>query len=111
VSSQRLLIFALVAVSIGLSWFVARRGSVGPMPLAECLTHGDCQRSERCVVVPKGDGFASYGQCGEPCVDDAACPNGWTCRGWVDEKGYLSPEKGRPADLPRVMACAHHKVE
>ena len=110
-SPQRTLIFALVGVSLGLSWYFARQQAGSPLPAAQCLTDADCRSQDRCVIVPKGDGFASYGQCGERCVDDSACLNGWTCRTWVDEKRYLSPERGRPADLPRVMACAHHKVE
>ena len=111
-TNQRLLIFALIGVSLGLSWYFASRGPIGgPQPRGQCLKHGDCQSSEQCIVVPKGDGFATYGQCGERCVDDSACPNGWTCRSWVDEKGYLSPVGGQAADLPRVMACAHHTVQ
>lgn len=106
-SRNQVLIFALVALSAGLSWFMLGRGPRGARPLAQCLTHTDCDVPERCVVVPKADGFASFGQCGPPCVDDAGCPNGFTCRRWVDEKGFLAPEAGRPADLPRVMACAH----
>jgi hypothetical protein len=108
---RRGLIFALVGLSLGLSWYFARKGTSGPMPRSECLTHANCQSSERCVVVPKGDGFATFGQCGEVCVDDTACPNGWTCRTWIDENGSLSPERGRAAELPRVKACAHHKVQ
>lgn len=108
---QSLLIFALVGLSLGLSWYFARSGSdAGPHPRAQCLTHANCQSAERCVVVPKGDGFATMGQCGELCTNDDACPNGWTCRAWVEEKSYLLPEQGRPAELPRVMACAHHTV-
>jgi len=61
-------------------------------------------------VVPQGDGFATMGQCGEKCVDDGACPNGWTCRAWVEEKDSLSPERGKAANLPRVKACLHHTV-
>ena len=109
-SRQGLLIFALVALGTGLSWYFARQGPAGPNPRASCLSNTDCESSELCVVVPKGDGIATFGQCCEKCVDDGACPNGWTCRAWVEEKSYLLPEQGRPAELPRVMACAHHTV-
>ncbi|MDP1829945.1 MAG: hypothetical protein Q8L48_42175 [Archangium sp.] len=110
-SRQSTLIFALVGLSLGLAWYMSSQRAPGPHPLAQCLTHDDCDPPERCVVVPKGDGFASFGQCGPPCVDDAGCPNGWTCRRWVDEKGFLSPEAGRPAEFPRVLVCAHHLVK
>ncbi len=105
------LIFVLVAISLGLSWYFARQGPVGVPARSQCFTHADCQSSERCIVVPKGDGFASLGQCGEKCVDDSACHNGWTCRAWVEEKEYLSPEAGKAAGLPRVKACLHHTVQ
>ena len=104
-------IFLLVAVSFGLSWFFARRGPVGVSARSDCLTSADCQSTEACVIVPKGDGFATLGQCGEKCIDDDGCPNGWTCRAWIEEHGYLSPERGRGAELPRVKACAHHSVQ
>lgn len=105
------LIFALVGVSLGLSWYFARQGPLGPAARSQCLTHSDCQSSERCVLIPKGDGFATFGQCGELCVDDGACPNGWTCRVWIDQRGSLTSEQSLPAELPRVKACAHHTVQ
>lgn len=104
-------IFPLLALSLGLSWYFARQGPVGPGARSTCLTNSDCQSTEACVIVPKGDGFASLGQCGEKCIDDDGCPNGWTCRAWIEEHGYLSPERGRGAELPRVKACAHHSVQ
>ncbi|HEY1088160.1 MAG TPA: hypothetical protein VGE37_10715 [Archangium sp.] len=104
------LIFALLGLSLGLSWFFARRGDTGPAPRSECLAHSNCQSSERCVVVPKGDGFATFGQCGELCTDDAQCPNGWKCRTWVDENQTLGPERGKGPQAPRVQACAHQSV-
>ena len=110
-SRRTRLILLLVGVSVGIAWFLARRGPVGPTPRAQCLSDSQCESSERCVVVPKGDGFATMGQCGEVCVDDTGCPNGWQCRSWVEEKGFLSPERGRAPELPRVMACAHQSVQ
>ncbi len=110
-SRLQLWIFALLGLSLGLSWYFARQGPIGPAARSECLTHADCQSSERCVVVPKGDGFATFGHCGEKCINDDGCANGWTCRAWVEDKGYLLPERGRPPDVPRVLACAHHTVQ
>lgn len=109
-SQYRNWIFGLLAVSLALSLFFARTGSDLPHPRAECMSHGDCQSNERCVVVPKGDGFATMGHCGELCEDDSACANGWNCRAWVEDKGYLSPERGNAADAPRVKVCQHHTV-
>ena len=105
------LIFALVGVSLALSWYFARSGADAPRPRAQCLSHTDCQSSERCVVVPKGDGFATFGQCGELCTEDAACPNGWDCRPWVEEQGHLGPEKGKAPELARVQVCMHRAVQ
>ena len=104
------IIFALVGISVFLSWFMTRRGELGPAAGSQCLGHRDCRPNERCVVVPSGDGFATFGQCGEACSDDTACLNGWRCFSWVDEKAILSPERGQAAELPRVKACAHHAV-
>lgn len=104
-------IFALVGISVFVSWFMTRRGDLGPAAGSQCLAHGDCRPNERCVVVPKGDGFATFGHCGEVCTDDAACLNGWKCFSWVDDKGFLSPARGQAAELPRVRACAHHAVQ
>jgi hypothetical protein len=112
VSRRQLLIFALVGLSAGLSWYFVMQGRpTGPNPRASCLTTADCESSELCVIVPKGDGFATFGQCGERCTTDDGCPNGWTCRAWVEEKGYLLPDRGQGAEVPRVKACAHHTVK
>lgn len=109
---QRGLIFALVGLSLALSGYFAKSGGDGlPHRLEQCLTNPDCQPDERCVVVPKDDGFATMGQCGPLCSDDSTCPNGWNCRAWVEEKGYLSPERGKAAELPRVKVCMHHTVQ
>lgn len=99
-------VLPLVAVSALLSFFFARGGPVGASPRATCLLDVDCQKGERCIVVPKGDGFATLGQCGEACADDSACANGWSCMSWAEEKGYLVPATGR-GEGPRVKACGH----
>lgn len=104
------LIFALVGISLGLSWFMARRGDQGPEGGADCLSHANCRADERCVLVPRGDGFASFGTCGGACSEDVDCPNGWRCFSWVDQKGALSPAPRDGAGLTRVKACAHHAV-
>lgn len=101
-------VWGLLAVSLAISLFFARTGA-----RAECLSHRDCQANERCVVIPKGDGFATFGRCGELCEDDSACADGWTCRGWVEEgsQGYLGSERGKAPELPRVKVCQHHTVQ
>lgn len=104
-------VLPLVALSVVLSWWEAKRHATGPHPRAQCLTDDNCQDGERCVVVPNPDGAASFGQCGEVCSDDSACANGWTCRAWVVEKGYLTPARGRDASLPREKVCAHQSVQ
>ncbi|MFO0593797.1 MAG: hypothetical protein U0228_00765 [Myxococcaceae bacterium] len=103
-------IFALVGLSLVLSWVFARRGPVSAESYQECLSHADCKSTERCVVVPKGDGFATLGRCGEPCQSDADCGNGWVCRSWVAEKAYLVPDNGQPADVTRERACTHQST-
>ncbi len=102
-------VFALLAISLGLSWYFTRQGPEGPNPRAECLSDAQCESTERCVVVPKGDGFATFGQCGEVCSDDTSCPNGWVCREWLEDEGHLSPARGKEGR--RVMACVHHLVQ
>jgi hypothetical protein len=104
---RRWLIFGLLALSAGLSFYFASRGPQGPTPRAQCVADRDCQKGERCVVVPKGDGFVTIGQCGEACEADEACPNGWGCGSWIEERGRLVPERGAGPQIPRVKACAH----
>lgn len=106
----RTLIFVLIGLSLGIAWYQSRNGT-GPNPRAECLVHSNCEAAERCVVVPKGDGFATFGQCGVLCTDDAQCPNGWKCRTWAEVDATLQPERGKPSSLPRVKACAHQLVQ
>lgn len=108
--SRRWLVFGLVALSMALSLALARDGAGRPTPRAPCLVDGDCQPGERCVVVPKSDGFVTPGQCGEACAEDSACANGWTCREWVEQEGRLVPARGLGPQVPRVRACAHRSV-
>jgi hypothetical protein len=101
------IIFGLVGLSMVISLFLARDRAGAPTPRAECLADRDCQKGERCVVVPKGDGFVTLGQCGESCEDDAACANGWACGEWAEQEGRLVPARGLGPQVPRVKACAH----
>lgn len=107
----RILIFGLIGLSLGIAWYQSKNGGTGPNPRAQCLVHSNCEPAERCVVVPRGDGFATFGQCGVLCADDAQCPNGWKCRTWAEVEGTLQPERGQAATLPRVKACAHQSVK
>lgn len=107
--NRRWLIFGLLALSAGLSFFFASGGPVGA-PRAQCVGDRDCQKGERCVVVPKSDGFVTMGQCGEPCEADESCPNGWGCGSWIEEKGRLVPDRGVGPQIPRVNVCAHRSV-
>ncbi len=108
--NRRWLIFGLLGLSAALSFFFAGQGPVGGGPRAECLSDRDCQKGERCAVVPKADGFVTFGQCGEPCEDDEACPNGWSCGEWVEQEGRLVPARGAGPQVPRVGLCAHRSV-
>ena len=103
--------FGLVLLSLGLSWYFARSDEGGAHPRASCLKDGMCETGERCVVIPNADGFASVGRCGEGCVDDATCPNGWKCTTFVDDQDFLSPENGRAPSIPRVKLCMHPTVQ
>jgi hypothetical protein len=105
------MIFGLVLLSLGLSWYFARSDGSGPNPRASCLKDAMCESGERCVVVPNPDGFASVGRCGESCESDDTCPNGWKCTTFVDDIDFLSPERGRAANLPRVKLCMHPTVQ
>jgi len=108
-SNARWTILVLVGVT-GLAWFFAGRGPVGPQSHASCFSHRECAKGQLCAVVPKGDGFATMGVCGEPCESDAACPNGWRCAPFMEtDEAVLVPASRQGATGPRRLVCAPPK--
>jgi hypothetical protein len=97
VNWARYLIPVLLVVSV-IGAYLARGPTVkrshGP-----CLVHGDCPSSERCLVVPAADGFATPGACVDPCEADLQCPQQQRCERFVDAKDHWlqSPSKGAPS--------------
>ncbi|MER2559863.1 MAG: hypothetical protein ABTQ32_04035 [Myxococcaceae bacterium] len=53
-----------------------------------CLVHGDCPSSERCLVKPASDGFATMGECVDPCEGDLQCPSQQRCERFVEAGQY-----------------------
>lgn len=95
----------LVAISAALAFFFARSGPKERVARSQCLTDAECLKTERCVVVPKPDGFATIGQCGEQCTADEQCANGWRCLELADEEKFVAPPK--QAGAKRVRVCMH----
>jgi len=74
----RILWLLLPAMIIAL--IVASRRDANVKQLnGECLTSAQCLKAERCIVTPKGDGFATFGRCGELCAEDLQCTPGYRC--------------------------------
>lgn len=70
----------LLAPAMIIALVVASRREASVKQLnGECLTNAQCLKAERCVVAPKGDGFATFGRCGEPCGEDLQCSPGYRC--------------------------------
>jgi Dickkopf N-terminal cysteine-rich region len=85
-------VVGLVLLATLVAWLVTARGPGGIPSHAGCFAHRDCAKGEFCAVEPKGDGFATQGQCSEPCTDDEQCPNGWRCLVLVESaEGVLTP--------------------
>lgn len=98
----RFLIPALLAVTV-LAWLLA------PAPRGKrihgpCLVHGDCHASERCLVKPAADGFATTGECVDPCDGDLQCPAQQRCARLTEEGSYWALPGPRAAG-PVVGAC------
>lgn len=74
-------------------------GNDGP-----CLVHRDCHDSERCLVIPKADGFASEGECVDPCGDDLQCPAQQRCEPFAENGSHLSPASAADAGACRAGA-------
>jgi hypothetical protein len=98
----RFVLPALIAVTLAV-WVFAPSSSAkrihGP-----CLVHADCHTSERCLVAPAADGFATTGQCVDPCEDDLQCPAQQRCVPLFEAGRYVTApgSKGR---TPAVGAC------
>ena len=70
----------LVALTAALAWVAATyRPKAKAGPNQPCLVQTDCASSLRCYVEPKADGFATWGNCVEPCLDDLQCAAGSRC--------------------------------
>lgn len=70
-----------------------------------CLVHADCHASERCLVKPAGDGFATTGECVDPCEGDLQCPSQQRCEEFVEAGQYWTlPSSGKGKGAP-VGAC------
>lgn len=93
--AARFLIPVLLVVSVA-AWVVAtpRRGKPIHGP---CLTHDDCHASERCVVPPSNDGFATQGACVDPCESDLQCPAQFRCEVFADVGRYWSSDRSKSA--------------
>lgn len=79
----------LLVVTIGL-WLFTPRTRAKPIH-GPCLVHSDCHASERCLVVPKGDGFATQGECVDACADDLQCPAQMRCERFSDSGDFMAP--------------------
>jgi hypothetical protein len=99
------IIFALVGVSVALSWFFATREPRLKASHQECLTDVDCVRGERCTVFPKDDGLVTTGFCAEPCVDASTCLNGWKCLAFAPGDGVLLPVGTKGTSGAPVSVC------
>ena len=97
-----------VALAAGLAWMAAsfsRGGKPAGGPNQECLVHADCHKALRCFTIPKDDGFATFGVCVEPCLDDLQCPALMRCSVTAKGKDQLVPvraglEPGERVCLP-----------
>ncbi|MCA2978314.1 MAG: hypothetical protein INH41_11995 [Myxococcaceae bacterium] len=84
--SKRFLVPALLVVGVAGAYFV--RAPVVKRSHGPCLTHDDCPASERCLVSPAADGFASVGECADPCADDLQCPARHRCERADEAKDF-----------------------
>lgn len=98
-------LLVVVAAAAVLSFFVMGRGPVEKYPHADCLAHAQCQSSERCLVLPKSDGFATMGLCSDVCEADLECPARQRCQAYREAAGYLVPEGAKGAGEVVVKVC------
>jgi hypothetical protein len=97
-------VWPLAAVAMVLSLW-ATRAPQGKWAHAECLVSADCLSSERCVVKPSPDGFASAGHCGEPCAEDLQCEARWRCEALVQADGFVTTPGAPGATAEPVKIC------
>ncbi len=94
---------AVLAVTL-LAWFLAPKDRAKPIH-GPCLVHGDCHDTERCLVKPAKDGFATFGVCAEPCENDLQCPARFHCEEARDAKAFWIPPSAAKANEPTVSGC------
>jgi hypothetical protein len=95
----------LVGLSLLVSFFWVGRAPVEKRAHGGCLVHGDCLKAERCLVMPKGDGFASPGECVDPCEGDLQCPAQFHCQAFQESGGFLLPQEAKGAGSEPVHVC------
>lgn len=95
----------LVGLSLVVSVVLSRSRTIEKRAHAECLVHGNCLKSEQCLVFPKPDGFATAGTCVEPCEGDLQCPPQFHCEGYFESGGYLLPSGAKGAGAQAVHVC------
>ncbi len=82
-------------------WFFTPRTRAKPIH-GPCLVHSDCHASERCLVFPKADGFATQGSCVDACTDDSKCPAQMRCETFADTGNFMVPA---PSGQATVGGC------
>lgn len=99
----RFIVPGLLALTL-MTWLLTRGPEVKKSH-APCLVHGDCHSSERCLVSPADDGFATEGVCVDPCEGDLQCPAQHHCQPASDRGAYWAVAgPGRPRS-PNVGGC------
>lgn len=100
---RRWLLWVGLAAGVGFIAASFRGGGTRAGAHQECLTHSDCAKALRCYVVPKDDGFATFGVCVEPCLDDLQCYAGLRCT--VTAKGNQQLVPVRAGLEPGERVC------
>lgn len=96
----------LVGLSLVVSLFLTRNRTVEKMEGGPCLVQRDCLSAQRCLVVPKDDGFATDGKCVTPCEGgDLGCPAQFRCEVVYEAGGYLVPKGAKGATAQAVEVC------
>jgi hypothetical protein len=99
-------LFILMGLALVVSFLVERSRTVEKQAHGVCLVHADCLKSERCLIRPKGDGFASPGECLEPCEDDLQCPAQHHCERASESGDCLLPRGAKGAGTQPAGVCA-----